>query len=171
VGTRTGDGSATGLDPIALSVLITLLAVPATVLGNEGALRFGRHHSISTVMSASGVVALVIAWLVAAPPAVLLVLLLIYAFTLPGDSGALTSGMAMSATPADRGATMALQSMIGFGVAALGGAAVGLAIDAAGGPASDSGWTAAFVVMGLGIMLGPVALRWSTCATRNSAAP
>jgi predicted MFS family arabinose efflux permease len=166
VGARSGGGAATVLDPIALSVVITLLAVPATVLGNEGALRFGRHRSISSVMSASGVVAFAIAWLVAAPPVLLLVLLLVYAFTLPGDSGALTSGMAMSATPADRGATMALHSMIGFGMAALGGAAVGLAIDTAGGSGSDSGWTAAFVVMGLGIALGPVALRWSTRAAR-----
>jgi hypothetical protein len=61
---------------------------------------------------------------------------------------------------------MALHSMIGFGMAALGGIAVGLAIDAAGGPASDTGWTAAFVVMGLGIALGPVALRWSAGASR-----
>ena len=44
---------------------------------------------------------------------------------------------------------MALHSMIGFGMAALGGTVVGLAIDAAGGPASDAGWTAAFLVMGL----------------------
>ncbi|MFN3743572.1 MAG: MFS transporter [Hyphomicrobiaceae bacterium] len=156
-----GTGAATVFDPIVLSVIITLIAVPATVLGNEGALRFGRHRSISTVMTASGVVAFAIAWLVAAPPPLLLVLLLVYAFTLPGDSGALTSGMAMSAVPAERGATMALHSMIGFGMAALGGTAVGLAIDAAGGAQSDIGWTAAFMVMGLGTILGPMALRWS----------
>jgi MFS family permease len=158
---RGGMGAATVFDPIVLSVIITLIAVPATVLGNEGALRFGRQRSISTVMWASGVVAFAIAWLVAAPPTVLLVLLLVYAFTLPGDSGALTSGMAMSAVPADRGATMALHSMIGFGMAALGSSAVGLAIDGAGGAQSDAGWTAAFLVMGLGIVLGPIALRWS----------
>jgi MFS family permease len=158
---RGGDESTTVLDPIALSVIITLLAVPATVLGNEGALRFGRHRSISIVMAASAVVAFSLAWLVGAPPVVLLALLLIYAITLPGDSGALTSGMAMSAKPVDRGATMALHSMIGFGMAALGGTAVGLAIDAAGGVQSDSGWAAAFVVMGSSIVLGPLALRWS----------
>lgn len=158
----TRGSDATGaLDAISLSVIITLLAVPATVLGNEGALRFGRHRSITSVMTASALIAFAIASLVSAPQVVLLVLLLTYAFTLPGDSGALTSGMAMNAAPAERGATMALHSMIGFGMAALGGAAVGLAIDAAGGPQSDAGWTAAFLVMGLGIAAGPLALKWS----------
>jgi MFS family permease len=152
------------LDPVMLSVIITLLAVPATVLGNEGAIRLGRHRSISAVMSASAVVAFGIALLVSAPPVLLLVLLLVYAFTLPGDSGALTSGMAMSANSAERGATMALHSMVGFGMAALGGATVGLAIDAAGGALSDGGWTAAFVVMGLVIAVGPIVLRWSARA-------
>jgi predicted MFS family arabinose efflux permease len=154
------------LDPVALSVIITLLAVPATVLGNEGALRFGRHRSITSVMTASALVAFAIAWLVSAPQVVLLMLLLVYAFTLPGDSGALTSGMAMTAEPAVRGATMALHSMIGFGMAALGSAAVGLAIDAAGGAQTDVGWTAAFMVMGLGIAMGPLALKWSASRGR-----
>lgn len=157
---RSG-GDAAFVNPITLSVIITLLAVPATVMGNEGAIRFGRHRSIATVMWASALVAVGIALLVSAPPVFLLVLLIAYAFTLPGDSGALTSGMAMSANASERGATMALHSMVGFGMAALGGAAVGLAIDAAGGTQSDRGWTAAFVVMGLAVALGPLVMRWS----------
>lgn len=157
---RSGSDAAL-VDPITLSVIITLLAVPATVLGNEGAIRFGRHRSIATVMWASAVVAFGVVLLVSAPPVFLLVLLLAYAFTLPGDSGALTSGMAMSANASERGATMALHSMVGFGMAALGGVAVGLAIDAAGGPESNAGWSAAFVVMGFSIALGPAVLKWS----------
>lgn len=149
------------LDPIMISVLVTLLAVPASVLGNEGALRFGRHRSIASVMSASAIIALLIGLSVSAPPQLLLALLLVYSFTLPGDSGALTSGMTQSAQPGERGATMALHSMVGFGMAAAGGSIVGLAIDAAGGPQSDNGWTAAFVVMALAIAAGPAVLRWS----------
>ena len=45
--------------------------------------------------------------------------------TIPADSGALTSGMAASAVPANRGATMALHSTVGFGLSALGGWAGG----------------------------------------------
>jgi MFS family permease len=149
------------LDPIMVSVMVTLLAVPASVLGNEGALRFGRHRSIARVMVSSAVVALLIGLSVSAPPAFLLGLLLLYAFTLPGDSGALTSGMTLSANPGERGATMALHSMVGFGMAAAGGSLVGLAIDAAGGPESDRGWSAAFILMALVIGTGPAILRWS----------
>lgn len=155
-------GSRALLDPIAVSVVITMLAVPASVLGNEGALRFGRHRAIATVMSGSAAVAFAIAIsIVAAPPAAILALLVVYAFTLPGDSGALTSGMSLSARPTERGATMALHSMAGFGMAAIAGTTVGFAIDMFGGPASDTGWVAAFVVMGAGIATGPLALKWS----------
>ena len=65
------------------------------------------------------------------------------------------------AEPRYRGATLALHSTVGFGLSALGGWAVGAAIDAAGGAASDTGWTAAFMTMSAGILLGPLALWWS----------
>jgi MFS family permease len=149
------------ISPVGLSVAVTLIAVPASVLGNEGALRFGRHRSIAGVMGCSALVAFAIAALVSAPPAVLLCLLVAYAFTLPGDSGALTSGMTQSAASGERGATMAMHSMVGFGMAAAGGSLVGLAIDGAGGPESASGWSAAFAVIGLVIATGPAVLRWS----------
>jgi MFS family permease len=38
------------LGPVAISVLFTLLSLPASVLGNEAALRFGRHRAIATIM-------------------------------------------------------------------------------------------------------------------------
>jgi len=91
-----------------------------------------------------------------------LLLLACYAFTVPADSGALTSGVTTAADPGVRGAPLALHSMVGFGLSALGGWAVGVAIDAAGGPDSHQGWRAAFLVMAAGILLGPLALRWST---------
>jgi MFS family permease len=149
------------LDPVMVSVLITLLALPSSILGNEGALRIGRHRSISWVQSASALVAIAIGWGVSAPPALLLALLIAYAFTLPGDSGALTSGMSLSAQKSQRGATMALHSMVGFGLAAAGGSLTGVAIDMAGGPASDAGWRAAFLLMAASIALGPLILAWS----------
>ena len=91
----------------------------------------------------------------------LLPLLLVYAVTVPADSGALTSGMTMAADPEYRGATMAMHSTVGFSLSALGAWAVGVALDAAGGPASATAWTAAFAVLAAGILLGPLALYWS----------
>jgi hypothetical protein len=91
----------------------------------------------------------------------LLPLIVVYAFTVPADSGALTSGMAMAADPRYRGATMAMHSTVGFSLSALGAWGVGVALDAAGGPLNPSAWTAAFSVLAAGILLGPVALYWS----------
>ncbi len=147
--------------PIVVSVVFSLLAMPASIFGNELALRFGRHRAISAVMFSSAVVAVLIGIFADKSPWVLLPLIVVYAFTVPADSGALTSGMAMAADPDYRGATMAMHSTVGFSLSALGAWGVGVALDAAGGPLSPSGWTAAFSVLAAGILLGPVALYWS----------
>jgi MFS family permease len=146
---------------VAVSVVFTVLAMPASILGNEAAIRFGRHRAITIVMVASALVAVAIGLFVGASPWLLLVFLMVYALTVNGDSGALTSGMAAAADPAFRGTTMALHSTIGFGLSAVGAWGIGVALDAAGGPMSASGWLLAFCVLGAGIALGPLALWWS----------
>jgi MFS family permease len=146
---------------VAVSVVFTVLAMPASILGNEAAIRFGRHRAITIVMIASALVAVAIGLFVGASPWLLLVFLMVYALTVNGDSGALTSGMAAAADPAFRGTTMALHSTIGFGLSAVGAWGIGVALDAAGGPMSASGWLLAFCVLGAGIALGPLALWWS----------
>jgi MFS family permease len=155
------NGEATLLSPVAVSVLATVLSLPASILGNEAAIRFGRHRAITAVMFASGAVALAIGLAADASSAWLLALVLLYAVTIPADSGALTSGMAASAVPANRGATMALHSTVGFGLSALGGWTGGVALDAFGGPSSPSGWLAVFAVFATGTVFGPLALWWS----------
>jgi MFS family permease len=155
------NGDAALLSAVTVSVLATVLSLPASILGNEAAIRFGRHRAITVVMFVSGAVALAIGVSAGASPLLLLLLLLLYAITIPADSGALTSGMAASAIPENRGATMALHSTVGFGLSALGGWAGGVALDAFGGPASPSGWFAVFAVFAAGVLLGPLALWWS----------
>ena len=157
-GQNTG---AVPLGPIAVSVIFALLAMPASILGNEAALRFGRHRALTVLMIASAAVAMAIGLFVEASPLLLLVLIMIYGLTVPADSGALTSGMAMSASQSYMGATMAMHSTVGFGLSAAGAWIVGVTLDLAGGPASASGWLAVFTVLGASILLGPVALWWS----------
>jgi predicted MFS family arabinose efflux permease len=149
------------LTPVVVSVLFSVLAMPASILGNECALRFGRHRAIAAVMFSSALVALLIGAFADKSPWLLLPLILTYAITVPADSGALTSGMTMAADPDYRGATMAIHSTVGFSLSALGAWALGGALDAAGGPSSATAWTAAFSVLAAGILLGPVALYWS----------
>jgi MFS family permease len=155
------------LGPVAISVLFTLLSLPASVLGNEAALRFGRHRAIAMIMLVSAATALAIGLTATFSPIAILLLLLLYGFTVSGDSGALTSGMSASANPAQRGATMALHSTIGFGLSALGAWGTGVALDLAGGPSSASGWLAAFSLLAAGILLGPLALWWSRLSSRG----
>jgi predicted MFS family arabinose efflux permease len=159
VARQSGD---TFLGPVAVSVLMTVLSLPASVLGNEASMRFGRHRAITAIMLASATVALVIGFGSTLPPLALLALLFLYAFTVPGDSGSLTAGMSQSAVPANRGATMALHSTVGFGLSALGAWGTGVALDLAGGPNSAAGWRAAFTLLAGGILLGPLALLWSS---------
>jgi predicted MFS family arabinose efflux permease len=159
------NSSSSILTPIVVSVLFSVLAMPASILGNELALKFGRHRAITAVMLASAAVALTIGIFADRSPWFLLPLMLVYAITVPADSGALTSGMAMAANPSYRGATMATHSTVGFSLSALGAWGVGVALDAAGGPLSPSAWMTAFAVLAAGILLGPVALYWSRTAT------
>jgi len=153
--------SSSVLTPIVVSFVFSLLAMPASILGNELALKFGRHRAITVVMISSAVVALLIGIFADKSPLFLLPLIVAYAITVPADSGALTSGMTMAADPRYRGATMAMHSTVGFSLSALGAWGVGVALDLAGGPSSSSAWMAAFSVLALGILFGPVALYWS----------
>ncbi len=149
------------LGVVAVSALFTLLAMPASILGNELALRLGRHRAITLVMLLSAAVALAIGFSAGFSPWLTLVLMLVYAFTVPGDSGALTSGMAASADPRFRGASMAVHSTVGFALTAAGGWVVGIALDAAGGVDQPHAWTLAYAVMATAVALGPVCLWWS----------
>jgi len=161
----------TFLTPLIVSFVFAILAMPASILGNEAAIKFGRHRAITAAMIASACVALAIGWNVNASPILLASLLLIYALTVPADSGALTAGMAAAASPAHRGATMALHSTVGFGLSAAGAWGIGVTLDAAGGPQTSSAWLAAFVVMAAGIALGPVALWWSRAGAARRSVP
>jgi predicted MFS family arabinose efflux permease len=162
------NGNVSIFTPVVVSVVFSLLAMPASILGNELALKVGRHRAITAVMFSSALVALLIGAFADKSPWLLLPLLLAYAFTVPADSGALTSGMTMASDVRYRGATMAMHSTVGFSLSALGAWGVGVALDLAGGPSSATGWMAAFTVLAAGILLGPVALYWSRMVTAPS---
>lgn len=148
-------------DPITVSVLVTVLAMPASILGNELSIRFGRHRAITAIQLLSACVALSIGAMAGGPALPVLLLVLLYGITVPADSGSLTSGMAASAEPRYRGVTMAAHSTLGFALSALAGWLVGLALDLAGGIGSASAWFTAFAVLAAGVLCGPLALRWS----------
>ncbi len=153
------DGAPLGV--VAVSAVVTLLAMPASILGNELALKLGRHRAVTIVMFASAAVALAIGFTAGLSPWLTLALMLVYSFTVPGDSGALTSGMTASADPRYRGASMAVHSTLGFAFTAAGGWVVGVALDSAGGSGAAGAWTLAYAVMAAGAAMGPVCLWWA----------
>jgi hypothetical protein len=91
-------------------------------------------------------------WLVAA-------LCLAYHMIIMGDSAALTGGAVATSAPGQRGATLAVHSILGFSGAFLGPLAVGAVLDLAGGETSRVAWALAFLAMGAGSAAAFVAIR------------
>lgn len=153
-------GGGAPLGTIVVSALFTALAAPASILGNELALKLGRHRAITLVMLLSAAVGLAIGFTAGLSPWLTLILVLVHAFTVPGDSGALTSGMATAADPKFRGASMAVHSTVGFAFTAVGGWLIGVILDLAGGVNAPHAWTMAYAMMSAGVALGPLCLWW-----------
>jgi hypothetical protein len=109
-------------------------------------------------MIGSGAIALVLGFLAAAPLWLLAGLLVLYGLLIMADSGALTAGAVMAATPGRRGATMALHSLLGFGTGFVAPLAFGAVLDLAGGSGAGLAWGLAFALMGAGVFFGPLVL-------------
>jgi MFS family permease len=153
-----------------VAMIATLIGMPASILGNEMAIRFGRQRWLITVMLLSAVLACLIGLGAALPFWALLVLILCYSVTVTADSAALTAGLVAVAPASHRGAIMALYSCTGFTGAFLGPLLFGMVLDALGDE-HLVGWWAAFALMGLCLLAGPAALlRANRARTRKTVA-
>ncbi|GAB4360359.1 MAG: MFS transporter [Kiloniellaceae bacterium] len=144
--------------PTQAATVILLLGMPASILGNEIATALGRRRSVAVFMIASGAISLTIGFLAAAPLWLLGALLVVYGCVIMMDSGALTAGTVISATPERRGATMALHSLMGFASGFVAPLAFGAVLDLGGGSDSGLAWGLAFGLLGLGVLTGPLVL-------------
>ena len=54
------NGGSALLEPITVSVIAAVLAMPSSIIGNEAAIRFGRHRAIVLFMCIAGIVATLI---------------------------------------------------------------------------------------------------------------
>jgi len=143
----------------AIAAVVNLLAVPASIIGNEMALRIGRRRWILMVMSASGSCGILLAFAAPLHWGVVFALLLVYSMLVMGESATLTAGMVAAAPPELRGAAMGLYSLAGFGGGMLGPVVFGAALDAAGGAGSTFGWVFGYAAIGSGCLLAPLAAR------------
>ena len=143
----------------AIAAVVNLLAVPASILGNEVALRIGRRRWILIAMTSSASGGLVLVAGASWHWALVVGLLAVYSMLVMAESGTLTAGL-VGAAPAElRGSAMGLYSLIGFGGGMLGPVVFGAALDLAGGAGSRAAWLAGYFAAGAGCLAAPLIAR------------
>lgn len=140
--------------------LAPLAGVPASIAVAELASKWNRSRVIVVTCLVSVAVCIALAKMVGGEIAVVLALLILLQITSFADVGALGAGAVALSDPARRGAALAVYAFAGFTTGFLGPVAIGIALDWFGGPASSSGWTAAFLTMSIGSMAASLAI-WS----------
>jgi MFS family permease len=136
----------------AVAAFVNLISTPASILGNEFALRMGRRRWIAWVMASGSLVGVAMAFLAQGPWWLVVVLVSLHSCLLMADSATLTAGFVGSAPSEVKGAAMGLYSLVGFGLAAVGPAVFGLALDLSGGGQAPLAWAAAFLAIGAGCL-------------------
>ncbi len=143
--------------PQDIATLIILTGVPASILGNEGAMRWGRRRFITVVMLVSALVSGVIGFCAGLPFIIVIVLCFVYLISVMADSGSLTAGLVSTSQNEERGRTMAIYSLFGFFMAFLAPLAFGSVLDIAG--SGIYAWGLAFAALGLIEISGPIWLK------------
>lgn len=146
----------------AIAAVVNLLAVPASIAGNEVALRIGRRRWIEIAMAGSGACGIVLALSGAAHWSIVVLLLTVYSMLVMAESATLTAGL-VAAVPAQlRGAALGLYSLAGFAGGMLGPSLFGVALDLAGGQASALAWASGYAAIGAGCLAAALATRLGT---------
>lgn len=158
----THPGQGMLLSATAWAAIANLFGLPSSVLGNELSRRIGRHRAITIIQWTSAALACSVGFAAGAPFWVVVALVMIYGWTITGESSSVTAGVVAAAPEGYRGATMAVHSSIGFLGSFAGPLLFGVALDltsisGAGGD-SISSWGWAFACSGAVVALGPVAL-------------
>jgi MFS family permease len=161
LGFAAGVGSAGGSPwgAATIAAVVNLAAVPASILGNEMALRLGRRRWILIVMSSSSLAGVALAFAAPLHWAIVIAILIAYAMLVMAESATLTAGYVAAAPPELRGAAMGLYSLVGFGGGMLGPAVFGAALDLAGGQTRVAAWAWAYAAVGAGCLAAPLAVR------------
>lgn len=141
-----------------VAMLISLAGVPASIVGNEFAMRFGRARVAIFSGLISAAIGCAIGFSAPLPYLAVIALLLIYSLANYADSSTLTAGTVAAAQPGLSGATMAVHSCVGFAGGFMGPLVFGMVLDVAGGTGETAAWGLGFASLGLAAALGPLAL-------------
>jgi MFS family permease len=152
------NGTPVLLSATAIAALVSVASVPASIIGNELALRFGRVRVAATIGLTSAVMGCVIGFSASLAPVVVIAVFLIYNIANYADSSTITAGSVGAALPGRMGATMAMHSFMGFAGGFIGPLLFGIMLDNTGGAGDPTAWGLAFLTIGIAAALGPLTL-------------
>jgi len=143
-----------------LTALIVAAGGFSTCIAGVLSDRLGRARTASTIMLISAVFSLGFGWLVGLPPALLVLAGIAYSFFVVAETPILSAGLTELAPPHSVGAAMGFQTLIGFLAATASPTVFGWILDTTnpGQSNAPTTWGWAFVVLGLGALVGPMAL-------------
>jgi MFS family permease len=140
--------AATDLGGLLAFVIIGIGGLACAVAGFLGD-RFGRTLTTSVLLVISAACSLTFGFIETAPIAVIAIIGLIYGFAIIGDSPLYSAGVTELAPRERIGAALGVQSVLGFGTTIVSILLFGVVVD-------EISWTAAFIMLGAGALLGPV---------------
>jgi MFS family permease len=140
-----------------IAAIVSLVGVPASLVGAELTTMMERRRLIRTVMLMAAAFSAVCGWTASTSWTAIVAASILYNALISADSAALTSGLVAVSPPGSRGTAMALYSTAGFGAAWAGSFAIGALLDLLGGQSAMS-WTVAFALMGAPNLIGVLAL-------------
>lgn len=150
------------------AALLNILGLPASLGGNELAIRFGYVRAVVGFFILAAIVAVIFGMSLDWPYAALVALAGLMVLMLNANGSSVTGGTVTVAEPARRGATMALHSCLGFLGGFLGPLVFGYALDFGGG-ASDSGaWMIGFASTAIVCLIGAAAVILLSRPARSS---
>jgi MFS family permease len=122
--------------------------------------RIGRTRTASTIMIISATFSLGFGWLLGLPPVILVVVGIAYSFFVVAETPVLSTGLTELAPPHAVGAAMGFQTLVGFLAATASPTVFGWVLDRTNPGQGDgpTNWGWAFLVLGLGALVGPLAL-------------
>lgn len=128
--------------------IIGIGALACAVAGFLGD-RFGRTLTTSVLLVISAAGSFSFGFMETAPIALIALVGLVYGFAIVGDSPLYSAGITELAPRERIGAALGVQSVLGFGTTIISIFLFGVVVD-------HVSWTAAFIMLGLGALLGPL---------------
>jgi predicted MFS family arabinose efflux permease len=154
LGFCAGDATQSDWSMLVIASLISLLGVPAGLLGVELAIRCGLRLAATLVFLAAAAVTGLFGFAAMLPFGMTAIAALAASFVAQGTFSNLTSGLLAVVAPRYAGITMAFYSCIGFGGGFVGNVLFGATLDRFGGATELCAWIMSFATCGLAFLVG-----------------